>query len=248
MENADLLRRLADLAERCDRTGSVTATPFLTPAEQFEMRKRCSLPEGVTLLFSGGSAECERQCAFFLPYYLDEAGFDVSETIKAIRIRSYYGEVTHRDYLGSLLALGIRREWLGDIRLDGDTAWVFCLASVEKTLLDVDRVGRCSVKAEACALEDVPVPEKKVKTVNFTVKSLRLDAVTGDLFGVSRTAAAEAIRLGAVSLNYAPCTQPDAPVREGDILSFRGKGKGSITEIGGQSRKDRTFVRAELRL
>ena len=82
--------------------------------------------------------------------------------------------------------------------------------------------------------------------MHFTVKSLRLDAVTGDLFGLSRTSAAEMIRLGLVSLNYSVCEKPDAPIREGDVLSLRGKGKGAVTQIGGRSRKDRLFIEAEL--
>lgn len=98
------------------------------------------------------------------------------------------------------------------------------------------------------ALSDVPVPERRVKNISFTVKSLRLDAVTGDMFGISRTTAAELIRIGAVSLNYSICEKPDAPVREGNILSVRGKGKGRISEIGGRSKKDRLFVSAEIYL
>ena len=84
--------------------------------------------------------------------------------------------------------------------------------------------------------------------MTFTVKSLRLDAVAGNLFGLSRTAAAELIRAGAVSLNYVPCLRVDAPISEGDVLSIRGRGKGAVTAIGGQSRKDRTFLEAELYL
>ena len=66
------------------------------------------------------------------------------------------------------------------------------------------------------------------------------------MFGLSRTAAAELIRLGAASLNYAPCEKTDAPVKEGDVISLRGKGKGVLTEVGGRSRKDRLFVSAEI--
>ena len=61
-------------------------------------------------------------------------------------------------------------------------------------------------------------------------------------------AAAEQIRLGLVSLNYAVCDKADAPVREGDVISLRGKGKGQVREIGGRSKKDRLFITAERRL
>ena len=88
----------------------------------------------------------------------------------------------------------------------------------------------------------------KTETVSFTVQSRRLDAVTAGLFHVSRTTAAELIRLGSVSLNYVPCLHTDAAIRDGDVISVRGKGKGTVTDTGGRSRKDRIFVTAERRV
>lgn len=243
------IRRMEDLADRCERTSCVASTGFLTPAEQYVLKQWASPRKEVSLLLTGGRDGCERQCAFFLPFYLAPEGFDVSEQICAVKIQSYFGEPGHRDYMGSVLALGIRREWLGDFCIDGDAAWLFCLPSVEPVLRgELTHVGRCGVKVSACALGDVPMPERRVKPLSFTVKSLRLDAVTGEMFSLSRTAAAEQIRLGLVTLNYVPCTQVDAPVKEGDVISLRGKGKGSITALGGVSRKDRLFVSAELLL
>ena len=72
--------------------------------------------------------------------------------------------------------------------------------------------------------------------------------VTAGLFHLSRTASAELIRLGSVSLNYQPCLHPDAAIRDGDVISVRGKGKGTVTDTGGRSRKDRIFVTAERRV
>ena len=148
----------------------------------------------------------------------------------------------------ALESLGIGRERIGDIRIRGGEAWIFCLAAVEPLLLDMDRVGRYTVKAEACLLAEAPPEEIRRENVSFTVQSLRLDAVTGGLFRLSRSAAAEQIRLGAVSLNYTVCDRVDAPIREGDVISLRGKGKGSVTEIGGRSKKDRIFVTGERRI
>ena len=107
-------------------------------------------------------------------------------------------------------------------------------------------VGRAGVKAAAVPLSAVPVPERKVRPVTFTVQSARLDAVVSGMFRLSRTSAAAQIRAGAVHLNYAECLRPDAPVAPGDVLSLRGAGKGAVTEVGGQSRKGRQFVTAEL--
>ena len=115
-------------------------------------------------------------------------------------------------------------------------------------LLDLDRVGRYTVKAEACPLSDVPPEEYKIETLTFTVQSLRLDAVAGSMFGLSRTVAVELIRMGAAKLNDLPCEKPDAPVKEGDTISLRGHGKGRLAAIGARSKKDRIFLETEVYL
>ena len=247
METNDLIRRAEDLAARCERTSSVTQTSFLTPAERLEVQNSPALRD-ISVTFRGGGAECERTCTFFLPFYLTEEDLETSEYISAVHFRSYFGEPGHRDYLGAMLALGVRREWLGDIRLQGAEAWVFCLPSVAQTIAELDRAGRYTVRGEIIPLSTVPEEKIKTESMSFTVQSLRLDAVTAGLFRLSRTAAAELIRLGSVSLNYVPCQHPDAAVHDGDVLSVRGKGKGTITDTGGRSRKDRIFITAERRI
>lgn len=164
-----------------------------------------------------------------------------------MEIEAHFGAPGHRDYLGAVLGLGIRRESVGDIRISGETAYIFCLPAVQQLLLDeFKKAGRISVTVSPCMLSDVPAPVIQTKTLSFTVKSLRLDAVAGPMFGLSRTAAAELIRMGAASLNYSVCEKTDAPVEEGDIISLKGHGKGRIRTVGGRSKKDRLFVETEI--
>lgn len=247
MTNEELLKRAEDLASRAEKTGSVTHTAFLTPAEQYLLRSFRPRAD-CSVVFSGGVAGTERQCAFFLPDWMDEAEFDPSETIRCIRLTAHFGAPGHRDYLGALLGMGVGREWIGDILIQDSVAHVFCLQSVEAHLLGIEKVGRCGVKTAAVALADVPVPERKVKELSFTVQSPRLDAVLSGLFHLSRTQAAERIRAGDASLNYAECLRPDAEIRPGDIVSLRGYGKAAVKDLGGQSRKGRTYLIGEVYL
>ena len=244
MEN-DLLRRAEDLLDRCERTYTVTATNFLTPAEVMQL-SNWAKRRGCTLLLTGGAENTERKVGFFLPDWLAPEDFEVSEEIRAVRITHRFGTLSHRDYLGALLGLGVKREWLGDILVEEGSATVFCLKTIESHLLTLEQVGRWGVKAAPIPLSDVTPPERKVKPVSFTVQSARLDAVTAGLFHLSRTAAAERIRVGDVHLNYELCERPDAAVQPGDILSLRGSGKAQLTEVGGQSRKGRVFLTGEI--
>ena len=245
MENSELLKRARDLAERCERSGTVCVSGFLSPAEQYEMQTRLGyIPCG--LVFHGCGENCERAAAFFLPDYMTEEMLDVSEYICAMKLKAYFGQPGHRDYMGALLGMGIGREWLGDIQVEGDTAYVFCMKSVLRHLLSIEKAGRYTVKASQIALEEVPARKVETESLSFSVMSPRLDAVAAGLFHLSRTEAAKQIAAGNVSLNYGQCLKADCIVKEGDILSLKGKGKGSISGMGGTSRKGRLFVYGEI--
>ena len=244
----ELIKRAEDLRERCERSCSTTSTLFLTPAEQYALSKWASRAADCKMIFRGGTEGSERNVAFFLPFYMEEEDFDIGEYIRCIKVTAGFGQPSHRDYMGAVLGLGIKREWLGDILVEDSVAYVFCLNTVAEHLLaSLDKVGRYGVKTKEIPLFEVPKPKIQVKEVTFSVMSLRLDAVTAGMFNLSRTSAATMISAGEVSLNYSECLKCDAQIQIGDIISARGCGKGKFVSNGGQSRKGRTFVTAEIR-
>ena len=245
MSNEEILKRAEDLARRCEGRGVPTNTGFLTPAERYALEHDPALREA-NMAFHGGHADAERTMAFFLPDWMEPDALDISEHICAIRLTAAFGEPGHRDYMGAILGMGVGREWVGDILVEGQGAIVLCQPSVLRHLLSIDKVGRCGVKAEEISLSEIPAREKKTEERRFTVMSPRLDAVAAGLFHLSRTETARQIAAGFVQLNYTECLKSDAPIKEGDVLTLRGTGKGRIAGIGGNSRKGRIFVTAEL--
>ena len=245
MEHEEILKRALDLARRCEGRGVPANTGFLTPAERYALTHEPALREA-NMVFRGGYPDAERTMAFFLPDWMEEDALELKEYLRALRLKAFFGEPGHRDYMGAILGMGVGREWVGDILVDGPEAIVLCQPSVLRHLLSIEKVGRYGVRAEEIALSEIPVREKHTEERRFTVMSPRLDAVAAGLFHLSRTECARQIALGALSLNYTECLKPDAPVREGDVLSLRGTGKGRVAEIGGSSRKGRLFVTAEL--
>lgn len=241
------MKRAAELCDRAADKGIVTSTLFLTPAEQYELQAEAKRRGAENLMLFGGSTSSERKIAFFLPFYMEPEDFEPEEWICAVAAETKFAAPGHRDYLGALLGLGIKRECIGDIVVFGEKAYFYCVPSVLKhILLSFDKVGRHGVKVQQAALHEVPEIERNRKEVSFTLKSLRLDAAAAGIFSVSRTSMAELIEAGAVSLNYRECTKTDTAVKEGDILSARGYGKAEITSLGGISKKGRLFVRAEI--
>lgn len=246
MMDDELLRRAEDLSRRCIKSASVTGSSFLTPAQAFALENWAKRGADCTVLLRGGHPDAERRAAFFLPDWMDEAAFDESEHICAIEATARFGSPGHRDWLGAVLGLGIERDRLGDILVDGERAWLLCLPGVKPhLLLNLDKVGRWGAKLREIPLTEVPRQERKLREAVFSVKSPRLDAVCAGMFGLSRTSAAEAIAQGLVTLNYAECLKGDAAVKAGDVISLRGKGKGVVLDAGGTlSRKGRLFVKS----
>lgn len=197
--------------------------------------------EGTRCVFWGGYNDAERTVAAFLPDYAGEEDCPLS----VIRIKTPPGgrKLTHRDYLGSLLGLGIEREMIGDILTVENGADVIILEDIcDFIMMNYSKAGRTTLELQALPLTELHVPEQHTVMVKDTVASLRLDNVISAAFSLSRAKAAEAIRAGLVFVNSIQSEKTDMQVDEGVKLVLRGKGKAYLREVGGRTRKDRIFV------
>ena len=233
-EERVLLGHILDKYDQCRQRNLPTNTAFLSPAEAQGARdllRAAAIHEGFALL--GGYEGAERRMLFFLPDWQEEA--DASDAMAFLRAAWHESEhPTHRDLLGSLMALGVERETLGDIIVS---------AGVAQYLLDNwTGAGRTALRLTAIGADALRVPEQKVKEIRDTVATLRLDAVTAAGFSMSRGKAAELIAAGRVQKNYREVTKGDASVAQGDVISARGLGKFEVAEVGGLSKKGRTGI------
>ena len=238
--------RLKELAKRCGERQMLEVSYFLTPAERYEAEKWASKDTDTRPVFFGGNVNCERTCAFFLPFYIDENDIEYGNYIKAAKITARFAAPSHRDYMGSILGLGIERDRIGDIITGEECAYVFCTSAVLPVILDIERVGRAGAKAEEIDIADVPLREVNMKRVEFSVMSPRLDAVVSGMFGLSRTKAASVIEQERVSLNYSVVSKTDVQIKPGDIITLKGKGKGIAGEQKGLSKKGRIYMEAQI--
>ncbi|MBQ9080065.1 MAG: RNA-binding protein [Clostridia bacterium] len=238
-------RRLMDLAQRCDRTGWYTSTDFLSPAEQAFCK--LILPRlGIAYSFDGGYDGAERACLIFFPDYLEAPARDSEQyPISALHI-AHPAPLTHRDFLGSVLGLGLERHAIGDILVGERETVMLATDSIMPFLLtNLSSVGRVGVAVEQVSPADITPPELKFEIIKDTVASLRFDSVVATAFRVSRETAQKAIRSGAVRLNHLEQLSVSANIAEGDILSFRGKGKAVLETVGNESRKGRIWIQVK---
>ena len=232
--------RLLELAEQADRQQRCRFTPFLTPPEA-ELALAAAKRARVLVDLSGGYDGAERRMARFVPQSAEPEPYPIA-ALEVCWPRQDAPE--HRDLLGALMGLGIKRARVGDITLLPDRAYLF----VERALMELvaqslTEAGRIRLRVQvAQALPELIAPEGE--TLHFTVQTPRLDAVVGDGFHLSRGKAAELIEAGDVKLRHQPMLRPDARVEIGDAVSVRGYGRLQVENIGEPTRKGRLPVSA----
>lgn len=238
--------RIEDKIAQCRDGWYVTSTGLLDTHEQALAIAASRHAAGVRTLMYGGYDDAERRMMVCIPKDLplsdDEA---VEGLLRVIRVRlpAISRELSHRDYLGSILGLGIERRLTGDILVRPDGADIFIVPGIESFLLEeLHRIGSVEVKTEALDAGEVIVPEAQTEIIRDSVSSVRLDSVVSSAFRLSRGKAAEAVRKGLVSVDHAECIKPDAPVHEGSSIVLKGKGKAILAETGGESKKGRIRI------
>lgn len=218
-------------------------TGFLDPGRRALLEQYSYLWDAAMCSF-GGYANAERQMVTFTsPYHsieMDEFPLSAIE----VRVNEAFGKLNHRDYLGSLLALGIERDVVGDILVgEGNCQILVEEAILPYILANWLAVGKVGIKTISIPLADINPPEQRINWRRATVASLRLDAILSVAYGISRAKAVACIKAGQVKHNFLPEMRPDRQVAEGDILSLAGKGRAELREVGGRSKKGRIFVR-----
>jgi len=244
-EDRMLFARLYDKLVGAEQKNIPGITCFLSPREQVLTRKMLSV---VPLCFFGGAEQSERAVCCYLPDYMDESWLrEPDGPIAAVRA-SYFekDQLTHRDFLGGLMGIGIKRETVGDIYVSKGSCDFFVTREILPYVLDnFLSAGRTKLHLEEISLDQVCLPQITVKTIRDTVSSLRLDAILGSGFAMARGKAADLIATGKVSVNDLPCLKPDRLLCEGDKVSARGLGKCVLAQVGGKTKKDRISVMIE---
>ena len=240
-EDALLRARVEDACNLCDMRSCPRFVGFLDEHRQAVARAVLHEKGMCTYLFFGGYEEAERTVLGVFPDFLppDPALFPVSAI--GFRYRQS-ADLSHRDFLGALLATGIKREKIGDIVCGNGLAVVFADEELAPFLAQsVNKVGAEGVRAEYPFTEPVTV-KREFREYRDTVASPRLDAVVKAALRVSREEAARQITAGLVSCNHMPCEAVAHTVKEGDILSVRGAGRFRVAALGPLTHKGRLIL------
>ena len=239
--------RVHDLLYLSSKRNCPLSTSFLTIDEAEEVER--ILPNGRGVFF-GGYFDAERKILIVTPDGLNleeyqenkDYAYEFCHCLKIeIKGKSYSSSLSHRDYLGSILGLGIERDYIGDLLVGEGEAYCYCLSSVKETLLSLEKVKNHSVSVKEIPFEEMPLTPK-IEIKRGTVASLRLDCILCEVFNLSRSEAKEAIEEGLVKYGNKPLTRSDTILEEGMRVSCRGKGKFAFYGEKGTSKKGKAVI------
>lgn len=245
-------RHLLDLADLAWKRSITVYTDFLNLNEQNIFHDIQQSFSGVQTKTFGGYDCAERQMVAFIPDALSyDSSFDRENTfpIRCLKISPknvrFSEELTHRDYLGALMNLGVERSKLGDIALCGTDALLFCEANMAEYLeQELTRVRHTAVSCREIDCKTLHY-EPKLQEITGSVASVRLDALISLAFGMSRSSLAGLIESGKTFVNGRLTTSNGYHLKERDLISVRGYGRFRYCGVRSESKKGRLFVRLE---
>lgn len=236
-----LAKRLLDLANMAYQRNVPFFSDFLNLNEQNVFQQIMQDMPPISCSLMGGYRLAERKIAAFLPYEVSEE--DIPYKIICIRpINAKFSEeLSHRDFLGALLNLGIDRSVIGDIIVANNEAFAICKDKMSDYIIEqLVRVKHTTVVA---AYTDSAIEiEPKKEIVTGTVSSVRLDSVLSIATGISRNHIIDYIEGARVFVNGKLITTNSYGLKEDDIISVRHVGRFVYAGTSNVSKKGRLFV------
>lgn len=222
--------------------GDIVLTDFLDFEEQKEIYAVKS--HDIDLYLDGGYEGAERKRA--LIGYLDNSKLSYDIVILQSSYDPKFGEISHRNVLGTIMAFGIKRNTFGDIVVENNLITIFASLEISDFLINnLTMISRQRMNFKV--IKEFIQTEKKEVIQTINVASMRLDAVVAKAINCGRSEAVDLINSGLVLINHKECLNISHTVKENDLLSIRKFGRVEILEIVGLSKKNRTIVKISVK-
>lgn len=247
-EEIQLKNRIKDLADKSFQQNIYTFTGFLGLSEQDVFWQTATDIKYAKYELWGGVEGAERKVVRF--GNAEDMGYEEEYPIVCIHIRplleKFADNLSHRDFLGALMNLGIERSTLGDIKINGKEAYLFCLESIaEYILTNLDKIKHTSVK---CMLvEDIAeIPAEEPEHMEVLLPSLRLDVCLAKVYNKSRGDILDYFRAKKVYVNGRLCENNSKLLKEKDVVNLRGFGKFVFTGTYYETKKGKLRVEIDI--
>lgn len=241
--------KIIDKANGCLKNYDVRYSDFLNPFEVENAKAILNSNDNLKYTIDGGYDASERKMVFIYPFYMEYG--DIDETLRFIQIEGNFKfkSVSHKDYLGSLLSLGIKREKIGDIIIHENFCQVIVSYDIcDFILMNLEKVARNNVKLKEISRAEIINNPPSYKETSFTVTSSRIDCIISGLYNMSRQESAKLINNEKVQIDYEKITSCSREIKSGCLISVRGKGRAQIVSIGDLTKKCKIKVQGKILL
>ena len=244
-EQLQFPKRMRQLEDSSWQESRFVFTDFLNEAEYSDVLIM-GVPAGGMAAYGGYENASRVMVRFGDPEIL---GYEEPFPITILRIsplmEKFADTLTHRDYLGAILNLGIERRIIGDILIDGATAYVMCESRMAEYLTEnLSRIKHTSVRA--VTVDTIPDGVRpKAVAQDVQVSSNRIDAAVSQVYHLSRSQAQELLQGGQVFINGRVLQSSSTQLRENDVVSVRHHGKFRFIGVAGETRKGNLRIRIE---
>lgn len=251
-EDRLLIAKVLDKMEFAKSKNKITNTDFLDLYQKNLVKKLLNSIRCENYLLFGGNDQSEREAVIFYPEKLEKQFVEknynnIMQIVEIILPNELQGNYTHRDYLGGLMKLGIKREKIGDIIVFDKGANIIVLNEildfVNSNISSLTRFGKSLIQTKK--IEELHKQEIKTEEIQIIVSSLRLDNIVSELAKTSRTKAEEIISTGRVFVNFENVIKDSKTIKEADIITIRGKGRFKVVEVMGNTKKGRFIIKVE---
>ena len=247
-----LLAEVLDKIENTNNRNKIEHTDFLDLAQIELVQNYIDKLKIENYISYGGYEQSERKLFVIYPEKFNSTVVEKNlvSIVKIVRIQlpdELKGKYAHRDYLGAVIKLGVKREKVGDIIVDNDGADIIVEKDISKFLLEnlsgLTRFSKSKITIEK--IDNLRTVEVRREERDIIVSSLRLDNVISELARCSRNKALDIINMERVFVNFQCETKKTKQIKTGDMVTIRGKGRFYIKELVGQTKSGRVIVKIE---
>lgn len=232
------IRQVIDKIEITQDKHIITYTDFLDPYERRMAISIINRFEDIKFMECGGHKDAERKIIVVYPYYMDHD--DINEGLEYLSVLGHDTGLKHKDYLGTILGLGIKREKIGDIYIHEALGNIIVKSEIaDYILLNLERIKNQKIEVKKISKSEIVKIEDDYTEENHFISSFRLDSIISAAFKLSRNESLDYIKGGLIKVNHERIEKASKELAEGDLVSVRGKGRFTLYKINGQSKKGR---------
>lgn len=238
-----VLRKVLDMLERVVEYYSIEHTDFLDPYQRKLCYSFLNRFQEVSFAEEGGLENAERKSIILYPSYMSRN--EIESPIQALKINGgfKFRELTHRDYLGAIMSLGIKRDKIGDILIHKNYGNIITFKEITDCIkYNLDMINKEPVSFTEVEVSELIEVEEEFIEKSLTLASFRLDVFVSAICNLSREKSSLLIKNGYVKVNWQTIDSISKEVHEDDMISIRGFGRAKISNFTGKTKKDRNKI------